>query len=206
MNNTDSVKPVDMKANMELQHVLSLNAVAEINEKMKLIVQGSNRLYIISLNAMFASRSATTVVRGFVEVTALLREFSQRLDHQVESIKNKINDLVLQSASLIKKQKLYNLSKLAVNQCDGIELPPIFLSNCQNIVSEIEEDSADFLRQLARCEMLLKIGENLAVLAKVEAVASNDDGLALTPITADMSETITRIGEHLMESKNILAA
>jgi len=195
----------------ELKHLgvnysLSLSDVAEVHHKMKQIVKGSNRLYVISLNAMFASRSAANGATGFVEVTALLRDFSQRLDNQVAAITIKINSLIHQSAALIKKKRLNHLMQQAVDQSDEITPPEKFILDNKKIYEEIEKISVEFTRQLSRCERILQIGENLAVLAKVEAVASDDDGHSLTPITTDMTETITHIGECLTQSQHIFAA
>jgi len=185
---------------------LSLRTVSEMHEQMKEIVKGSNRLYIISLNAMFASRTTKNDATGFVEVTALLRDFSHRLDNHVTEITDKINNLVFQSAAVIKKQKLNALLHQAVAMSDNIAIPENFISNHELIYREINHIYTDLLRLLGRCEKLMQIGENLTVLAKVEAVAGDDGGSTLTPITVDMTDAINHIGECLAESQQIIAA
>ena len=188
------------------QGSLSLRSVSLINERMKRIVRGSNRLYIISLNAMFSSRSATNGGSGFIEVTALLRDFSQRLDKQVESITTQIDNLILQSALVIKKQKHNKLLLEAIELSDGVSVPAHVYANDKKLSEEINALSDRFSLHLVRCEKFMKIGENLSVLAKVEAAVSADDATLLEPITHDMAETINRIGECLNESQLILAA
>jgi len=186
------------------RHVMTLRTVVVINEKMKQIVRGSNRLYVISLNAMFASRVTAKGVGGFVEVTALLRDFSQRLEKLVVIITQKIDSLITQSALMVKKQKHNKLLFEAVSLSSGVSVPNHVVLSNHKIYDEVDMLSIDFSRQLVLCEKLMQIGDSLAVLAKVEAVSSADDG-SLAPITTDMTETINHISENLLASQAIVA-
>lgn len=182
--------------------ILSLKSVAEINEKMKQIVNASNRLYVISLNAMFASRSIGNGVKGFIEVTALLRDFSNRLDTQVGEISSEINNLVFQSASLTKKRRLNQLIRKALTLSSNFESSKQLKDQSLEFDQTLEDLTESFSRQLSRCEFLMKIGENLVVLAKVESVSA--EGADLTPITDAMNATIISISEDLAKSQAIL--
>lgn len=196
----------DESTNVCLENILSLTTVARINENMKTIVNGSNSLYVIALNAMFASRAITNGANGFVEVTALLRNFSQRLDAQVSAIQIQIDSLIYQSAVMIKKQKHNKLLQEAIYLSDSVHIPEHVRENNKKLCEEIETFIANFTMQISRCEMLMKLGENLSVLAKVEAAATEDGAISLTPITQVMAETINHISDSLLDSKNIIAA
>ena len=191
---------------IENHKVLSLTAVANINESMKQIVKASNKLYVISLNAMFASRATSRKDSGFVEVTALLRDFSQRLEIQIMAITKEINTLVNHSALLSKQKRMCLLLTAALNNAQYENIPESVSLQVQNINTEVEAFLTNFSRLLARCEKLMNIGENLAVLAKVEAEVSDTEERKLKPTTHDMSETIDSIGNLLKKSQIILAA
>lgn len=186
------------------QASLTLNDVARINENMKQIVQASNRLYVISLNAMFASRAISHGTNGFIEVTALLRDFSKRLESQVEIITSKINSLIVDSAQQVKTQKYNALLTQAVLLAEGMEMPARVSKHTKQVQKEAVLLLSEFNTQLSRFQKLIKIGENLAVLAKVEAVTTNDDENALLSITSDMTETIGHIGDCLLESQRVI--
>lgn len=183
---------------------LTLNNVAVINENMKKIVQSSNRLYVISLNAMFASRAISHGTNGFIEVTALLRDFSKRLESQVDIITSKINSLIVDSAQQVKTQKHNALLAQAVLLTEDMEMPARVSEHTQQVQKETGLLLSEFNTQLSRFQKLIKIGENLAVLAKVEAVTTNDDENALLSITSDMTETIGHIGDCLAESQRVI--
>ena len=58
------------------------------------VLTESRKLYRTSLSAMFVSRKINIGVEGFIEVTSLLRDFSARLDKQVNILAGYVNDSV----------------------------------------------------------------------------------------------------------------
>jgi hypothetical protein len=189
-----------------MENEINLGRIADVNENIKQIVRTSDKVYMIALNAMFMSRKTKVGVSGFSAVTSELRSFSGKLNKHMSKLKIRIGLLVDQVARVSKLKKRRLLLEAAISR-SGIHSHRKL--NC------IESDSLDldldiavsqFLNELNKALTLIGVGQNLVVLAKVEANGAGELSHELTDIANSMDDTIVLIENLVRYGQQQLAA
>jgi len=154
----------------------SFDTVLVLNEAVKQVVAQSSRLYLTSLNAMFLAKQVGTQAAGFNTVTAELRRFSHAMNGRMDALRVRIYGLVREVSEL---QKL----DLACRYLESATARTGRSGGCMvgssrtaarrvAVASELALNRAKFAVDLGNALRLCTVGENLAVLAKVEAVGA----------------------------------
>ena len=184
---------------------IDLATIAIINNSIRQILMRSDKVYLIALNAMFVSRKATDGTPGFTTVTTQLRQFSGELNRQMHELKNNCSELVLQMSLLAKLQrtirytgKIHHLSGTETmrNRNNGL---------LQQLSGEVDLRIRTLSACLNRVLAMITIGQNLAVLAKVEASCATSIQKNLADIADKMDQTINEI-EHIVDHNRALLA
>lgn len=184
---------------------ITLREITEINKRMRLALHESRRLYRVSLNAMFASRKINIGVEGFIEVTSLLRDFSARLDKQVNNLAHSVTQSVYSVAMLIKLRKMLRLVEKAFSNANKRYKTLYIEDETKKVAVESERLVQLISSEIERSLMLIGVGENLAVLAKVEASTVPEEINNLDTITDDMEVIVVNINQHIAESRNYIS-
>ncbi len=184
---------------------ISLKEISEINKRIRYALHESHRLYRVSLNAMFASRKINVGVEGFIEVTSLLRDFSSRLDKQVNKLAAVVSDSVICIANLTKLKRMLNLIEKAFVLSKQHSKTFFIENETQRLLKESEKLVRVISSEIDRSLMLISVGENLAVLAKVEASTVPKEKNNLDTITDDMETIIVNINKHISESRTYIS-
>jgi len=185
---------------------ITLKEITEINKRMRLALHESRRLYRVSLNAMFASRKINVGVEGFIEVTSLLRDFSARLDKQVNHLATSVTQSVYSVATLIKLRRMLGLIERAFTEAKKRYKTLYIEDETKRVAVETDKLVQRISSEIERSLMLIGVGENLAVLAKVEASTVPEDDNNLNTITDDMEVIVVNINQHITESRSFIKA
>ncbi len=181
---------------------VKLKDISEINERMKLVLNESKHLYRVSLNALFASRQINVGIDGFIEVTGLLRDFSSRLDQHVNHLASNVTEAIYCVATLSKVRNMIRLIEKAFNNISH-RYPTLHIeSQRTQLFNESERLVLVIISEIERCLMLMGVGENLTVLAKVEASGVPSQAGDLDTITYDMEKIIVNINLHILEARH----
>lgn len=184
---------------------ITLKEITEINKRMRSALHESRRLYRVSLNAMFASRKINVGVEGFIEVTSLLRDFSDRLDKQVNRLAGSVTQSVYSVATLMKLRKMLRLVEQAFSDAKK-RYKTLYIENeTKRVTIETEQLVQRISSEIERSLMLIGVGENLAVLAKVEASTVPEEINNLNTITDDMEVIVVNINQHISESRQYIS-
>ncbi len=184
---------------------ITLKEITEINIRMRLALHESQRLYRVSLNAMFASRKINVGVEGFIEVTSLLRDFSACLDKQMNALADSVTLSVYSAATLIKLRRLLRLLEKAFSNANKRYKTLYIEAETKRSTIETEKLVQRILAEIERSLMLIGVGENLAVLAKVEASTVPEKINNLNTITDDMEVIVVNINQHIVESRSYIS-
>jgi len=185
---------------------VSLKEIGEINKRMHLVLSESRHLYRVSLNAMFASRKISVGVEGFIEVTGLLRDFSSRLDQQVNMLATSVSILIYNMATLSKLTRKMALADKAFSLIKRRYKMLYVEDEYQHLVSTVDELIVKISVEVERSLKLTGIGGNLTILAKVEASSVPEEVNDLDTITNDMEDIIVNINKVIAESRYFIAA
>ena len=183
---------------------VTLKEISEINKRMHAVLEESRRLYRVSLNAMFASHNIEHGVEGFIEVTSLLRDFSSRLDKQVKVLAGLVTESIFGVAILLKLNKRLVLIEKAFTNIKQRHKVLTIERDHQLYAEKSENMIRKIAVEVERSLMLVGVGENLAVLAKVEASGVPVEINDLTTIINDMEIIITNINKYISESRLLI--
>lgn len=185
---------------------MNLITISEINETARNVVARSHRVYMIALNAMLMSKKTLSSGGGFGSVTTQLRDFSNKLDSQIQTLKTHVSSLAYGTASL-HKLKRYEKLIAKLKGVQGFELIHKRVNKEQTVLAEQNNYLIHVLTSdLERLLLQIGIGSNLAVLAKVEANETGALSESLCAISEEMSATIEEIEQLVTLSKNRLRA
>ena len=185
---------------------IKLSEISEINKRMKFVLHESRKLYRVSLNAMFASRQINVGIEGFVEVTSLLRNFSSRLDKQVNHLADMVTESVYCIATFLKLKNMMRLIENAFSLIKRRYKTLTIEKEYSSLALEADTHVRNIAAEVERSLMLIGVGENLAVLAKVEASSVPEGINQLNTITGDMEYIIVNINKHISETRYYIAA
>lgn len=182
-----------------------------LNERVKATVQSSRQVYVIALNAMFAARQSHINVPGFTKVTEELRGFSQHLDRRMQGFRAGLQELVESGAEEIKQQRRGGHFQRAAEGCRkaGVINPRLQqtlamqLQRREDINRRLAELREQLGREIRQAVMLCAVGEQLAVLAKVEATVGGDES-ELGGVAERLQDAIASIQKQLGQALGLV--
>ncbi|MFZ5466119.1 MAG: hypothetical protein ACOZAI_02535 [Pseudomonadota bacterium] len=185
--------------------------VVRLNEAIKAVVEASRQVYTIALNAMFAARRSLVRVPGFTRVTEELRVFSQRLDRSVAEVGGSLGQMVRVGAEQAKQARRGRHFERADAGCRRQGASPALLAGALATQQARQAGHArrlGALREamagaLGRALRLCGIGEQLAVLAKVEAQAGGANA-ELESVAVRLQQAIAEILVRLNGARALL--
>lgn len=185
---------------------VSLRDISEVNERMKSVLNESRQLYRVSLNALFASRQISVGIDGFIQVTSLLRNFSSRLDNQVNGLAVTVTSAIYCVAMLSKTKNMIRLIEQAFDNVSKRYSTQHIERYYSQLLNESEQLILKITNEIERCLMLIGVGENLTVLAKVEASGVPVEMGDLDTITYDMENIIVNINDYISKARHEVSA
>ena len=173
--------------------------VVRLNEAIKAVSEASRQVYTIALNAMFAARQSQVRVPGFTRVTEELRVFSQRLDRSVAEVGGSLGQMVRVGAEQAKQARRGRHFERADASCRRQGTSPALLAGVLAAQRARQGECARLLENLrhavvealGRALRLCGIGEQLAVLCKVEAQAGG--------VNAELDAVAVRLQQAIAE-------
>ncbi|MEW6728453.1 MAG: hypothetical protein AB1332_03800 [Pseudomonadota bacterium] len=185
--------------------------VVRLNEAIKAVSEASRQVYTIALNAMFAARQSQVRVPGFNRVTEELRVFSQRLDRSVAEVGGSLGQMVRVGAELAKQNRRGRHFERADAGCRRQGASPALLAGVladqrsrQGTFARLLENLRHaVLEALGRALRLCGIGEQLAVLCKVEAQAGGANS-ELDAVAVRLQQAIAEILIRLNGARALL--
>jgi len=169
-----------------------IRTIMLLNQRVKEITLYANRVYLTALNAMFMARRVSSKTMAYTRVTTELRKFSHQMDESMSELSDKISNMVFKSAecrkNLQRRVKMTHALSLTNNATSRriLELRQYYQQNNENDRSAFSKVSQVIINHMNRLNDLIRIGQNLVVLSKVEAMQA--DGY--TEVLADISERI----------------
>lgn len=175
-------------------------AVTHINEQLKQIVLLSRSVYLTALNAMLLSRRIDNKANGFSSVTRELQKFSKRLNEHVDKVEHDIGQLIAHSARMVKVRRMKTLYECAIKNAGPAfathqrEAALIKLHQLWNDVERIKSASSHQVQvTLGKLQDHYGIGNNLAILAKIESSTIGEFTRELTEITRQIETVMNNI-------------
>lgn len=185
--------------------IVTLSEISEINEHTKDVLKESRRLYRVSLNAMFASRRINVGIDGFIEVTSLLRDFSDQLNSQVIRLSSSVNQAIYYMVLLSRAKNRIRLTDLAVKLAGRQFTTSSLNQHVNDLTNKSELIVTKINSEIGRCLRLIQVGENLTVLAKVEANSVPVHSGDLDTITNDMDGIMLSINSNIMDTRSYIS-
>ena len=175
-------------------------SVTHINEQLKHIVLLSRNVYLTALNAMLLSRRIENKANGFSSVTRELQQFSRRLNAHVDKVERDSVQLISDSARLVKVRRVKELYERAIHNA-GSEYSSVkreaAIAKLNQTWSEVERNKSSSGHQvqitLAKLQDQYGIGNNLAILAKIESSTIGEFTRELTAITRQIETVMNEI-------------
>ena len=181
--------------------VTQLERVVAVHEGAKAILSDSHQVNLRALDATVRSLRRGSQLRGFAEVSAQMREWSQELHAAVEQVtKSSAEQVNVVSAFEKHKRTLHLLSAGGCEPASALLLAPA-LERVASQGREIELALQKLQRQVRRLlEDLQQLGLMACVLstsALIEAATAGDDSQDLTTVSRDFSERSQKMTESI---------
>lgn len=189
-----------------MSECIDLRAIGSVNSRIRAIIDRSEKIYMIALNAMFMSRKATGGIGGFSSVTAQLRGFSRTLSKRMEDLRKRTAELSYITAETRKFQNFKRIVSQIDQRIGEKNIHRRIEQHAATAQEKLEYISEALLKELSRLERLIGVGQNLTVLAKVEATATGSISDMLMTISGDMDDAIEEIDQFITTSMRQLKA
>jgi hypothetical protein len=184
----------------EIMQYSDFVSVTHINEQLKHIVLLSRSVYLTALNAMLLSRRIDDKANGFSSVTRELQQFSKRLNEHVDKVEHDIALLITHSARMVKVRRMKALYERAINNAGPAfathqrEAALIKLNKLWSDVERIKSVSSHQVQiTLAKLRDHYGVGNNLAILAKIESSTIGEFTRELTAINHQIETVMNDI-------------
>lgn len=188
--------------------VINYSNVTKINETIKDIVRISRQVNLAALNAMFLSRKGGSRTVGFASVTTEMRKFSHGLDNQMQRLADSLNQLIYALSLCKKAEHTQALMHIALEQSRQFLHDEVHLSiNLRNeqkimkIMHLVDEASLSVFKELEKSSTICSVGENLAVLAKIESQSGGEYESGLMNVANTIENIIEKINLNLQQAK-----
>jgi hypothetical protein len=182
---------------------ISYSNVTYINELTKTIVRISGQVNLAALNAMLLSRKGGDKTVGFAAVTKELRKFTLNLERQMRHLTDSLNHLIFELSSSKRKLHTCHLMKLALENAkrtSNIDLQLMtqrLKINQASLDDEITIAITRVVKELDKSATVCNIGQNLAVLSKIESQTGDQYQAALANVSDTIDTIISNINDNL---------
>lgn len=180
-----------------LRAKVPLQLVVQVNTGIRTVIAISRRVNLVAVNAMLAAKQSGAQARGFGVVSAELRNFSSRLDQQMQDLDVFIYSLVhgvAESARVHRRQMHFQAA------CRCVAARPSLAAGAGRIdsrLADIDGHSAerwDGLRsRLDHALRLCGTGVALSRAAKIEAVYGSAQAGGLRQVAEEIEKAIADI-------------
>ncbi len=186
-----------------MQQPGQINQVTRINESIKAIVNTSNRVYMIALNAMLVARRVEGKAKGFSVISGELRALSQRLNAVMGSLQQSMYPLITCISAIVKHtSREHLLAKALAGSERGIP--------DESVVGKLRQELRNYWRSIARiindAIKVCDVGRALAVLTKTEIAAVLRFEPTLAQVSMLVETTIEDIYDSLLNTRDQIYA
>jgi len=190
-----------------MQDLTSTFSTVIVNESIKQVESVTHRIYTVAINAMLIARKINIGTGSFTAVTTELRHFSNNLNNIMKEMKLEIENLVVLSTLLRKKYKSYQIWE--ATQTLSKDSYSLSLMNEVMTKKKHEKDQAiaavqqsfEHLKEMTgKALKMCNLGENLSILAKVEASNANHYDNSLLQISHQIENTTLQIYQALNDT------
>jgi methyl-accepting chemotaxis protein len=185
-----------------------LTRLVEIREDVKKINKISRKIYLTALNAMLMARRAGGAGTGYARVTTDLRSFSERLEQGMYGLTNITSSTVLEVSNHVKKRRIQDTFREALRQAEirksGIARRLKGLKQVNVMTAATQRGFEDMGRLIERLVHLCRQGQNVAVLAKVEAMHIGSYTDILHGIGDDVANSVDQVEVILQSAYEII--
>jgi hypothetical protein len=168
--------------------------VVRANAGIRAVIEMSRRVSLVAINASLVAKQAGTQARGFGVVSRELREFSAKLEGQMQALDQLIAEAVMGLAEAAKENRRARQLRLAQDgsaDCASLE------RSMARVDARLAEanlvNSSRWLDLVQRLRLILRqcgIGAALARSAKVEAVYGGSAVGALRQVAQEIEESV----------------
>lgn len=179
---------------------LDFATVVAINAGVQQVAEATRRLYLVSLNAMFTAKQNGGRAGAFARVTAELRSFAERMQRQMELLREYIFKLVEQVSEQRRQRRCFTLMERAeaLAREEGYAGPVLTgRGRVRAMAESLAATCILFGRALKETRRLLVAGETLVVMAKVEAAAARTGAEPLLRVAEELHQVVAGIGDLL---------
>jgi methyl-accepting chemotaxis protein len=179
----------------QLEHVVA------VHEGAKAILSDSHHVNLRALDATVRSLRGGTQLRGFAEVSAQMRQWSQELHAAVKQVTKLSAEQVNVVSAFEKHKRMLHLLSLGGREPAGARLLAQGLDEAAARGREIELALHKLQRQVrGLLEELQQLGLMACVLstsALIEAATAGDESKNLTIVSRDFSERSQKVTENI---------
>lgn len=185
---------------------ISYSNVTHINELTKKIVWISGQVNLAALNAMLLSRKGGDKTVGFAAVTKELRMFTLNLERQMKHLSDSLNHLIFELSSSKKKHHHYHLMNLALENAKRSSYIDLQLMTQRLKIEKISLDDGianainRVIKELDKSATVCIVGQNLAVLSKIESQTGDQYQAALANVSDTIDNIISSVDDNLQHA------
>jgi len=180
-----------------------LRTIMLLNQRVKDIAYHAKKVYLTALNAMFMARRVSSKTMAYTRVTTELRKFSHQMDKRMHILAEKFSEMVYKIADCRKTMRKKHHMIRALNMTNTSDSIRVMELRAR-YQDDHEDDRTAFIKmrhvisvEMVRLNDMIRVGQNLVVLSKVEAMQAEE----YTEVLADIS---TRIEASLENVETIV--
>jgi len=176
-----------------------LRTIMNLNQRVKTITYHGGKVYLTSLNAMFMARRVSSKTMAYTRVTTELRKFSHQMDELTKELTEKFLTMVYQIAECRKSMRQKKKMLLALHSSDNVasaritELREAYRQDSNDDKSAFAGMRVVICNGMTRLTDLIRIGQNLVVLSKVEAMQAEEYSDVLSDISTRIESSLDKI-------------
>lgn len=145
-----------------------LMRISFIKKSVKQVNELSRKIYLTGLNAMLMTRRAGGAGTGFSRVTTELRAFSEQLERAMSNLVIDGEKITFDVSYNVQQRRIGDLFREALRQSEERQGKRLFSHSIEQ--QESSNEFEDMARAINHLSTLCRMGQNIAVLAKVEAM------------------------------------
>ncbi len=189
-----------------------LQIIMALQQHVKDITRHAGKVYLTALNAMFMARRVSSKTMAYTRVTTELRKFSRQMDERMHILSGKCSAMTYKIADGSKTMKRKKKMRLALQMIKTsnskliANLRHYYKYDSDSIASLFDEMREVIRIELVRINDLTRIGQNLVVLSKVEAMQAEDYTDVLVDISARIESNLEEIDMIVKGMRQKIAA
>lgn len=189
-----------------------LRIIMNLQQRVKDITYHAGKVYLTALNALFMARRVSSKTMAYTRVTTELRKFSRQMDDRMHALSGKCSGMTYKVANSSKVMKQKGKMRLALKMIKTSDskivanLRHFYKYDTDSIASMFTEMREIIRIELVRINDLTRIGQNLVVLSKVEAMQAEDYTDVLVEISARIESSLEEIDTIVKGMQQKIAA